>query len=384
VDATIERQMDARAQVGDTGAPDAVPSVVSGFLIALCRSHAGLADEPQLQTHHAVWGMIVAEAARHRMLPFVARYIAARPHLENGLRRLAEDALAVSRRRQSAYRALTLEVQAALADAGVASLCRKGAVYERLLYDDQGLRPLGDLDLFVLPAKVEAAAERLQALGFFYGGFLDGAKEATAWGRQEVALYRLNPDHLPRLMRPADDPIVRAHYVDVATDVAWHRSPYSDAGRAFLEDQFAQRVEIDGVVTLTLPGHFIDCVFHLYREAMYENGIRGGNDASIRKFLDVLMLHGKMSAGARKETAELIRRHAFEAPVAWVLVHLDAVFGTGLAQAYGLEGVVDPVELNSWRTSGNEVRRWQGAMVERMFRLDRRPLFAGWPQDATG
>jgi putative nucleotidyltransferase-like protein len=62
--------------------------------------------------------------------------------------------------------AVTAEVTAALAEAGVASVLLKGPVIASWLYDDPAARPYADTDLLVDPSRAEAAGAVLRTLRF--------------------------------------------------------------------------------------------------------------------------------------------------------------------------------------------------------------------------
>jgi len=63
------------------------------------------------------------------------------------------------------------EIGAALSAAGIAVILLKGAALLRTLYDDIGLRPLGDVDLLVAERDLERADATLRAIGLHAGGF---------------------------------------------------------------------------------------------------------------------------------------------------------------------------------------------------------------------
>ena len=61
---------------------------------------------------------------------------------------------------------MALEVTGALREAGVPSLLLKGASFAQWLFGDGSPRPYGDCDILVAPARLDAAGEVLERLGF--------------------------------------------------------------------------------------------------------------------------------------------------------------------------------------------------------------------------
>ena len=272
-------------------------------------------------------------------------------------------------------RDVAMEVQRALGAVGIPSLIRKGIVYQHLAYRRPGVRHFGDMDMFIPIASAKPARGVFEHLGFFHGAYAHGTHNLERWGRREAILYRLFPDHLPRYVRIHDDPFVRVVFVDIATELAWHGSSYTEALRGFLEEQFQSPSTVEGMQTMGLVGHFIDCVLHLYREASFETHIRAGYDVSLRKFLDVLVLWSKLDTSGRAEVKAVIETYGIALPVAWVTHHLDALFDSEVSASLGLEGRLSERELQTWYSDNSKPGQWHGTMRQRLFASDRLPLF---------
>ncbi len=125
------------------------------------------------------------------------------------------------------------------------------------------------------------------------------------------------------------------------------------------------------------PFQFLFTILHLFREAWFERWIEMDQDVNLMKFADVVRLwqiHRKrLSSDAFIQMLE-----AFEVkePVLWVLEHLDRTFHTDIVSALGFAGHVSEDWLSSARVSGGRIVPWQGTMRERLWRKDRRALFA--------
>jgi hypothetical protein len=129
---------------------------------------------------------------------------------------------------------------------------------------------------------------------------------------------------------------------------------------------------VEGIVTLSLPAHFIDAAMHLFREAYHERTIAEGRDVSLRKFLDLWLIWKALDEGQRQQVARWIDKSAIAPPCIWVLDHLDTVFGTQVRAELEVSPGPDEIAANSWRGDSGQVGRWEGTMLDRIFGQARR------------
>jgi hypothetical protein len=111
---------------------------------------------------------VVREAEEHRLTPLLEQALG--PSAEDVLGRPAALSLhalcALHRRRSRAQQAALNEVLDAFARSGIAACVLKGAALASIVYPRRDLRPMGDLDLLVEPARGTEALDLLRELGF--------------------------------------------------------------------------------------------------------------------------------------------------------------------------------------------------------------------------
>jgi hypothetical protein len=216
----------------------------------------------------------------------------------------------------------------------------------------------------IAPRDREAVMSAMQELGF--RPFFEWAKDA----RREEISSRLNPDHLPKLMRTIDQPGTRTIHVDVANSLTWTKSPFDVPVEEALEDPVEQPVP-------GMPGVGVPCfrpvyqllftVLHLFREAWLQKFVDFGSDVGLMKFGDVIRLvdqdREELTDG---ELLRIMETHNVTHPVAWVLRHLDETFHTDMLELLGLEKHGGEELLVSQMQSSAYVVAWGQSMRERL------------------
>lgn len=97
-----------------------------------------------------------------RLLPLLRRHPELPRDLAGGVERAYRDSLLRHLRLEQRL----AEVVAALRERGIEALLLKGAALARLHYPSPGLRPMGDLDIAIRPARFAEALRAIQALGY--------------------------------------------------------------------------------------------------------------------------------------------------------------------------------------------------------------------------
>jgi hypothetical protein len=130
--------------------------------------------------------VLVRAAEEHRLAPLLEQALGASAGAAlGGAAALSLRALcALHRRRSRAQQAALREILDAFARRGLEVCVLKGAALAALVYPRPDLRPMGDLDLLVSPARGSEALELLRELGFEAG--------APCW-RQRLVSHQLPP-----------------------------------------------------------------------------------------------------------------------------------------------------------------------------------------------
>lgn len=349
------------------------------FLVDLCKWFAGAATRPTYDAS-STWGNLIQRAHDQKVDRLLARFLISPPGFADLPYWLAQDLLGATSRRSAMLTEELLRIQDILESGGVKSLARKGAVYDQLLYGGKGVRTYFDNDFFVEREHSGLVGEILKGCGYRIGKFSLQKVEFVNLPRQDAILYQIRPDHLPHFFIVSDRQFAEVLCLDVALDMAWHGSPYSAYTDTILANEFKQPMLLGDIRTLSLPSHFIDCTMHLFREAYHERTILEGRDVSLRKFLDVWLMWRVLDDHDRSKVRELIDGSLIAPPCAWVVRHVDDVFGTDLSGEIGIT-VQEPIALNSWKSDSGGIGTWEGTMLDRIFGRARR--IDPDPQSAT-
>ena len=309
------------------------------------------------------------------MLPLLAHHI-----ISDGLRfdvpasihQHMESALEWNRWQIEVFRRETVRVAQGLAGCGIQFVVTKGMTFESTLYGGLGTRHMNDIDFMIAPPDREAVMSVMHELGF--RPFFDWAKDP----RREEISSRLNPDHLPKLVRAIDQPGTRTVTVDVANSLTWTRSPFDVPVEEALKDPVEQSVPgMPGVgVPCFRPTYqFLFTVLHLFREAWLQKFVDFGNDVGLMKFGDVIRLidrdRNELTDG---ELLRIMEAHSVTDAVAWVLGHMDETFHTRTLELLALEKQGDEELLAGQMQSSGYVGAWGQSMRERLQSKDRGSL----------
>jgi hypothetical protein len=352
------------------------------LLETLVRHFGEEAPAGEVATHAAdptfSWGRLIEHALTHKLQALVAATLLREefgPTVPKRIRGYFRDALNVNRHRVRVYGAAAARVVAAAREARLPLAARKGIAVEHTLYGARAARYFTDVDFMIRPEDAAAFTAVMGGLGYAGGEYDVGRSAIVPHDRKTLITYKLNPDHLPRFAALTGDPVVEYVEADVATSFTWTRSDY----HVPLEGALAELVWIRlphrdaeqsdaELPTFSALYQLIDTTLHLFREAFVESASRDGNPVTLSQFLDARLIwkrHGaQLAAGGGREALATL---GIEAPVAWVLWHLDRLFGTRATADLGLEGVVDDTWAASWRPVGGGVERWHGDMRRRLY-----------------
>jgi len=326
------------------------------------------------------WGELLEQAIRHKMEAMLAWHLVYGPFGEAVPRRILGHLQTIydaNLYRRKFWYETVHQVITALEAKGIPVSGRKQVSFEGTLYGGNGSRRLGDIDLLILPRDMQATTEVLTELGFQVISYDWVADQLVPIPRREMMIYRLSPDHLPKMMIRTGDQITRFFDVDFASSMTWSKSSYEIP----LEDAMAtiEHHPVPGLPGLSVPAvapeyELIGTVMHLFREAWFERWLHWEQDVDLAKFGDVVRLW-KMHQDKIETIKTAIDRYGIRQPMLWVLEHLDRTFHTGVVAALGWQGQVDENWLSSAHSSGGQPRRWRGTMRQRLHSKDRKALF---------
>jgi hypothetical protein len=335
------------------------------------------------------WGELLEQAIRHKVEVLLAYHLSFGEIAEALPVRILRHLRGVYdvnlHRRKGWYETLHGVITAFEAQ-GISVAGRKQVSFEGTLYEGNGSRRLGDIDLLILPRDMKAATAALEELGFAAIQYDWCTDELVPVPRREMMIYRLSPDHLPIMIKKTGDQVTRFIDIDCASSLTWAKSPYEVP----LDEVLAtvEHVSVPGAPGVKVPVvapeyEVIGTVLHLFREAWFERWLDWEQDVDLAKFGDVIRL---MEAHRDKAPTlrEAIERHGVREPVLWVLEHMDRAFGTDSVATLGWSGEVDEDWLSSAHDSGGKPRKWRGTMRQRLYARDRKALFAITGEGATG
>lgn len=260
---------------------------------------------------------------------------------------------------------------------GIPVAGRKQVTFEGSLYEGNGSRRLGDIDLLILPKDMPAATEVLTELGFVPAHYNFTHETLVPIPRRDMMIYKLSPDHLP-VMLIKGDRITRFFDIDCASSMTWSKSTYEiplEEAMATIEHRAVPGLPGLSVPVLAPEYEMIGTAMHLFREAWFERWLDMEQDVDLAKFGDVIRLWRSFE-GDFDALKDVIDRFSIREPVLWVLEHMDRTFGTTTVAELGWQGQVDEDWLASAHSPSGEPRRWRGTMRERLQTKDRRAVFA--------
>lgn len=345
--------------------------------------------EELMRSSRLHWGELLEQALRHKMLPMLAFHTTSGQLAEtvplfvrSHLRRV----LALNVYKIAIFRREAARINKVLDGQGLRFVCTKGITFESTLYEGNGTRYFSDLDFMVAPKHRHAVTITMSQLGYQMGKFDWQTGKVHPLSREEMTIFKLNPDHLPHFVLLTDAPVVPFVDVDFANSLTWTLSPFNVPIEAALAEIVYQ--PIPGIPDIQMPCftpkfQFIFTILHLFREAWVfregwtESLLEGYEyDVNLSKFADVIRLwRAHQSVINSKNFVQTFEEFEIVDPILWVLEHIDRTFHTGIVPALGLEGRVTEEWLHSAGGAGGKRVQWKGTMRERLHCKDRRQLF---------
>lgn len=335
------------------------------------------------------WGELLEQAIRHKILSMLVVYVLQTKLFDRMPRLLKEHlraTLELNKYKNSVFYREAAKIIKSLAEKDVQFVFTKGITLESTIYRGNGSRSFVDIDLMILPKHRNVVIQAISNLGYSPSRFDWKTLTLKKLSPEDLAIFKLNPDHLPSHLLLINDPVVPYIDIDFATSLTWTRSPFNVP----IEDALAEIVyqPIPGIPDVQMPCfnskfQFIFTILHLFREAwVFREGwvdtINAGweTDVTLSKFADVIRLWRAYEKELNTpEFIQLLEKYQIIDPILWVLEHTDRTFHTGIVPALGLEGRVTEEWLHSAGGAGGKRVQWKGTMRERLHCKNRRQLF---------
>lgn len=339
------------------------------LLTTMCarpRDEATLASVLQLAKSNAFdWEDLITQATRHKLMALVANVLesasatdvvpeAVRARCSDFYEQVKHVGAAMTREAQWVCERMRVE--------GVTVAVTKGVALQHVLYGNDGTRQFGDIDFMVAASEIGRVAAVLGDIGYRVGRYDRASKRVMPPRREELLLYALSPDHIPRHVRVTLDSRVPSMNLDFAYSLTWARSKWQIPVEDALEHLVDVPLNSGSFPSLREDYHFLFVVLHLFREGWF---VRTMHDIALAQFRDVLWMWSSLTSRVRESVMMLIERHDLRDPVGWVLAHTDELFGAKLVSECGL-GLQDDSWLRSAATGKEEVVYWQGNMSKRL------------------
>jgi hypothetical protein len=321
------------------------------------------------------WGVFVHLAAKHRVLPLVARNFDRHTLGPIGETRhhLLRSSYLFSLMRSQAFARELRQIIARLDGRGVAAMVRKGAFLASEVYADPAIRYMVDIDLFVPEESIRAFTQVMQDLGYRQGR--DSADRRTMEPlRREVAVfYQLHVAELPPFLRLTSDPYIDVFTVDVRKNMLERASGKSISASDLLKRASRRRLVGEPAWALGPEDMLLDLTLHLFREATTLATIQAGKDLCIYRFLDIHEYYKwALPSFDADRFLSLTREYGVEAEVYYALHFTNALY-TGVIEHRLLDGLrpVDLAYLDEYGQLDGRKARWDHPFMQRLFDRNR-------------
>jgi hypothetical protein len=334
------------------------------------------------------WGFFVDQAARHKVLPIVAKHI-----IDHRLDRVHGQPNPVpygwlytyvyeaNRARNQALAVEFGAVLRAMSEAGVRYAVRKGPVVLERLFVDPGLRRMSDLDLLVERHDAAAAGEVLVEMGFSQGQIAPEGDALQGFSRRTQLFWRANvSNELPYLKVTNDLPFVGHLDVDICLDIFQKLSESAVDVGELLE----RRVELPlcgepVAYALSPADQFIDLCAHLHKEAASLFYVARGSDIEILKFLDIALSCQELTAeGGWPAVRARADEYNAARSVYYALHHTALLYPRAVPVAQLDHYRPDDCGfIDEYATFDGKAERWDRTFVDRVFDPSRTALVKG-------
>lgn len=242
----------------------------------------------------------------------------------------------------------------------------KGSYLLDKIYEDYGLRTLGDIDILIYSKDKEKIENLLGKIGFFLGKYDAEKKKILTPSRNEMIKWKLNMSNLHPFAKKIDSNILSVIKLDF---------------RFSLSDDLSDKPvnEIMDFICRTgyiKPAHvLIQLCSHLYDESKQSMNIIIGKDINLIKYIDIReYILQIMKEDDLNESVEFCIKYGLEKQLYYALYHLQLIYNDGYEEKYmNMLNIIDDSFLNTYgdNSISNE-HVWNKTFFERMFSGDNR------------
>ncbi|MBS0031777.1 nucleotidyltransferase family protein [Chitinophaga sp. 22321] len=334
------------------------------------------------------WGELIEQAVRHKLLPTLGYYVCKYGKNEQGefasyipvqIGMHLEEAFLANRHKALVFKMKVREVASFLCENSIPFVCTKGLVLDATIYEEEGVRNFCvDVDFMIRQQDMAKVEQGLKHRGFEYGYYDHFQDKVAPFARQEMVLYRMNPDHLPPMSIGTHDAIYRGVTIDFSSKFTWHNSDFEvnqdDAFKENVQILLSRRIENSYISSFSPRYQFLFVLLHLFREAWFERWMEFENDVNLMKFSDIVRLWRHYQLVLKDGIFwEIVQKNNIEMPVLWVLQHLDGAFSLNILDDLGIaERVSDAWLSSTHQSSMDSGDGWDGNMRDRLAWKDRK------------
>ena len=157
----------------------------------------------------------------------------------------------------------------------------KGAFLIPNIYKDYGSRTMNDLDILILPERIETVKKILSEAGYLQGDYDVLTGKVNPITRNKELLYKMKMNNLYAFKKKINNPIINFIDIDVCFNIDLKI-------RDNMAERMLKRSRVEGDNTILKPcDFFMHLCSHLYKEATNAMWIQLEKDIALIKFCDV-------------------------------------------------------------------------------------------------
>lgn len=252
---------------------------------------------------------------------------------------------------------------------GIPAMVRKGIVMANLVYSDQGIRYMNDIDFFVPNEYLEAFIHVMDDLGYAMGRDSPDRRVIAPLNRDAQVQWKLQIGSLPPFLRTTSEP-----YIDILAIDARKQMMEPASGKYVPMEDLIARSETQTLVSepvqmLSPEDFLIDLTVHIYREANMLQAMDASKDLCLYRFLDV----AEYCRFAEKRIdprrlGDIVGQYNIQEEVYYGLYFTNLYLG-GVINPKLLEMTKprDTSYLDEYGTLDRQVSRWSIGFFERLF-----------------
>jgi hypothetical protein len=236
------------------------------------------------QQHDLDWSWVTMQLYRHRLMSLGWRMLSgpwadAGGQLPRGYALYETWYRAMRHRNELMCREIE-RFNAALAEAGITTVLRRGPALINGVYDDPGLRPMSDIDILVDPAQEDSFMRVMRGLGFELGNISPN--------KASILPSVAPKDRFHRLIRETGDTMLPLVIVDPSSRLTESLSIPNLGSEELFACAEPAGEGLGSAKTMALHHLVIDLCTHLYEESTTASYVRKGRFQRILQYVDIL------------------------------------------------------------------------------------------------